>query len=422
MVRDLYSRIEGIVTESGLWAGEQRQTHAFRPTSSIVGFTSAQVEELKRLGPTIAEVLQGMSRILTVAHNLDVAEGEAWRVLRKVMSMEVPGFMAPLQSLYPKQAPLLIKVDVMEDGDGQFHLAEIDATNRRGMGYTSLFERLRSEVKPRSSAPFTPIVEALAGLVKRLCGKGRPQLGYVYAHRERFYLSEFLILRDALRHYDVELLVGDELETNVVGDTVVINGTPCESALLADFAIKLERKELIVDLSRLYKEKRVRLLIPPRPFLGSKALLALLHNAEGDAKIEAILRSMIDGEAIDHLRQRVPMTRFVTKSSVAPTSGVLKEVISSGMKGVYFVGDPAFKKGFADARSRPYQYVVQDEIVCRRRRFQVLSSEGGSRENLRTRLILYYVLRSPAGGLITATEEKAVHGGGRAVFTGITAK
>ena len=43
MVRDLYSRIEGIVTESGLWAGEQRQTHAFRPTSSIVGFTSAQV-------------------------------------------------------------------------------------------------------------------------------------------------------------------------------------------------------------------------------------------------------------------------------------------------------------------------------------------------------------------------------------------
>lgn len=414
-------RVSRIIQDSGLWDDGRHDTHGFRVTDTLVDYTPEQAAQLRVLGGAIHDVMEGMSRIIGIASNPVLATGSTWSMVRKVTGMMVPGFMRPLQALSVHIVPSLIKVDVMEDVDGLMRVAEIDATNRRGMGYTSLFERARAEIDPHCTPLGKSIIPALAEYVKMLCEKLKKpaQLGYVYAHQERFYKPEFVILKRELAGHGVELVLGDEYETRVDGDIVVIDGVRCESGLMADFALKLVRTDLMAQFADLYTRGQVRLLIPARPFLGSKGLLALIHNADDDKRLEAILLSQIDPDALALMRKHVPVTRFVTSKSERPERGVLKEVISSGMKGVYFADEDDFDAAWRDARGRPYQYVLQDHVDCRLREFFVrdLDRDEYVREQLRTRLIVYYVKRVLCGGVVTAGDGVRIHGGGRSVFT-----
>lgn len=425
-----HQHLESLVRDSGIWTDDRADTHRFRLTRTLARYSPQQVADINRLGLAINEMMKGMSRLVTIASNGTTSPGNSWALVRTATNMMAPRYMRDLQPLFPQRVPHIVKVDYMEDADGALHIAEIDATNRRGMGYTSLFEKLRAALDPNCVPMAKPIIPALAEHVKRLCGKDKPQVGYVYAHKERFYLAEFEILKRELAAHGVELLLGSEYETGVdhFADQVIIGNTRCTSGLVADFALKLERMDLAAQFADLYRRSKVRLLIPARPFLGSKALLGLLHNAtpnpkggrpeDRDPRLEAILLSQIDPDALALVRKHTPVTRFVTADTARPERGVLKEVMSSGMHGVYFASNVDFDKAFDDARRRPFQYVLQDEIDCAERPFDTFAPDGTVvTEQLRTRLIVHYINHEPAGGVVTAGHGKSIHGGTQAVFT-----
>lgn len=442
MKAQAHDKIEHIVRSSGLWDGEREQTHAFLTSATPFVITPDQRTQIEEGGRAALKVLEGITRILAIAAQPNISRGPAWNLIRKISKLQVPKFFHPLQGAKPEHGNILVKFDLVEDEDGNFKVAEIDATNRRGLGYTSLFDRVRKDLFPDMAHLPSPI-EHLSGRVKRLdalrgarAADEMVTLGYVYAHKERWYLPEFLILAGEMERYGIRLLVGSEHELQVQDNKVFIGGVECDSRVLMDIALKMDDHQKAAQLGALFRGGNIRLIVPPRPFLGSKALLALAHNCDDasagsrDHKVyrllEHILGSQIDAEDLKRFRGFVPATRFVSKAgptdqkmaALRKRGVVIKEVVNSGMKGVAFSANPNsdFDDLMRDARKRPYSYILQDEVVTRQREFNLRNGGDPFTEQRRTRLIVYFVGRELVTGVATACREREVHGGKTAAF------
>jgi hypothetical protein len=409
----MYDALNAVIAESGIWSGSRRQSHAFLLSPSVYHITEEQKRALEELGHAIHDCLLGLSHIAVIAYDGSLNYGGTWLLARRIFSTGVPKIYQELQGMNVRHIPRLLKVDLMVDVDGNFRIAEIDGHNKHGVGYSTLARRFREALYPDAKA-LPGVVAVLAQEVLRL---GFSQLKLLHSDQERFYVPEFEIAQQEFAKYGVECRVVSEMD---IADGFLNEG------LFMDLPFLYHRPELYSEIITAYHAGEVNFIIPPKPFLGAKGVLALLRNDTGDEQVESILRSFIKKRSIDLVRQYIPETLLVgrqaagidtVKTLVARKRYVLKESISSGMKGTVFSDSEDFEKILVKACVSNMNWILQEEVANQPQSFSWFECRDGETPRIRMeedwfmRVTVQYVGRSLADVVVTACRDKAVHGG-----------
>ncbi|MBI4054389.1 MAG: hypothetical protein HY397_03620 [Candidatus Doudnabacteria bacterium] len=420
--------LETLVVDSGLWAGERRLTHKFVLSPEVFEISNLQVAHLQQLGVAVRDCLSGLGRIAAIAFDPKLTHGSCWGMIRRALNTGVPEGYRQIQTLHPGRGPAICKVDMIAclgfGGWGIDTIAlpvvEVDGHNKHGLGYSTLAAQMRDVIAPQAKT-LPGVAKMLAKLIRNK-NEGGNQAGLVYADQERFYLPEFLILRKALEQLGIELVVAGEKEL------VVRNGLPQTKdgkplpPLLVDFPFLYWSPELNAALAAKYREEHIDFLIPPKPFMGSKAALAILCNSEQDARLEAILRSQIPQESLERLRFYVPKTFLASKGTaylkkiMEELGGltnrlIIKPAVSCGMKKTAMSGDPHFSTILKQAAGSYYHYVLQEEVEPDALLFQYFDDDGQMREGAwYLRITAHFCVGELADIVVTARRDKHVHG------------
>lgn len=410
-----FKAVKQVVLESGLWSSGRYKTHSFILSPDTYGISPSQNAQLQELGKHLHECLQGLCEILNIASNPKRGNNRTWQKISRVLRTGIPKIYRPIQSLNPADLPRICKVDLMETTDGRFVIAEIDAHNKHGLGYSVLAARMRKAV-----APNAPCLPGVALLIARQAQKlaGNNELVLLYGNQERFYLPEFMILKNELAKHNIKLMVVNEIDIVIKNGNLAIPGCSHQPQLLVDFPFLYRNRPLNQILAQKYSQNELRFLIPPKPFLGSKAILALLRNDANNAELEHILQTHISYEALECVRAFLPEThmasdakRFLASSAGQSKRFVIKETISSGMKGTVFPDDPQYSIALKTAFTSDSQFVLQAEVENQWQTFRFFANDGALMEDLwHVRLTAHYVEQELADIIVTARRDKRVHG------------
>lgn len=400
-------KLKKVVRESKIWAGERNRSHAFLLSPSVYGIEDSKHQTLQQLGQAINDCMIGLSHIAFVAYSKELNCRGAWQTVRNVFSTGVPKMYLEFQGANPNRIPRLVKVDFMVDQNGNFKIAEIDGHNKHGIGYSTLALRCREALYPLDKS-MEGVVKMLSDEIKR---QGRNELKLFYADQEKFYLPEFEIAQQEFVKNGINCLVVSEADAT---DDFLQNG------LFLDLPFLYHKTDLYGVILEAYRNRRVNFIIPPKPFLGAKGVLAILRNDEKDEHLEALLQSFIKKSALDLMRRFIPETLLIGKQAkgidfvkerTSCKRYVLKESISSGMKGTVFSDGEDFDETLLRACKANMNWILQEEIInCP----QCFSWYDG--DKLKTandwfmRVTAHYVNRNLADVVVTARRDKSVHG------------
>lgn len=400
--------IEQVVLESGLWDQGRRASHGFVLSPSVYEVSSAQQQDLDKMALALHECLAGVGRIATIAGNSQIGHTHTWQMIRRVLNTGVPKRYEQLMLHRPGRVPVVCKVDLMEDPDGHYWIAEIDGHNKHGLGYSTLAAQIRSVIAPDRQT-YPGVAKTIAKDMKR---RRKSRLVLLYGDQERFYLPEFGVLQNELAGHGIELIVVSEIDFD---HTTAAQ----ECDLFVDLPFLFRRTELHDQLSQAYLANEIDFLIPPKPFLGSKGVLALLRNDGDDENLEAILRSQISTQSLEVMRQFIPPTFLVSKHrprahwnrTINGHPFVLKEVVASGMKGTYFSDSPEFDPMLVRACGSYYRCVLQREVTNRSLPFESFDCHGQSVPGeWFMRVNVHFGVRCVADVVVTARQDREVHG------------
>lgn len=398
--------ISRVVEESGIWSEGRRNSHAFLLSPSVFRISETQKQELSSLGFALTNCLLGLSHMAEIAYNPFLNYKGDWKIVRRVFSTGVPSVYRELQGMNIRDIPRLLKVDLMVDQDGRFRIAEIDGHNKHGVGYSTLAMRVRRALNPDAKV-LPGVVKMLAGEVRRL---GFNEVKLFYADQERFYVPEFRVAREEFARFGVTCYLLGEMD---------VKPDSLEEGLFVDLPFLNHRIELYDRIIPAYKEGRAKFIIPPKPFMGAKGALAILRNDARDEQVEAILNALIDKKSLELVRSYIPKTWLVGKQVVQrdgvtlPEKYVLKESISSGMKGVFFSDEPDFGSALRVANEQNLNWIMQEEVRNQPQTFQWFNGDSDPEiaEDWFMRVTVHYVARQLADIVVTATRNRAVHGG-----------
>lgn len=408
----MYDMLLKVTEDTRIWEGQRRATHAFHLSPSVYRITPAQQQELTQLGYAITDCLKGLSHLATIAYDGELNYRGPLADLRRIFSSGVPKIYHDLQGQNRTHLPQLLKVDLMVDTEGEFRIAEIDGHNKHGLGYATLCRLFRQSLYPEA--------KVLPGAVKLLADYAR-KLGFgtvkiFYADQERFYLPEFQIVSAELARLGFRCPIFSEMEAEE---------SYLKEGLFLDLPFLYHRPELYETILDSYRKGKVVFVIPPKPFLGAKGVLAVLRNDTCDVLLEGLLQSFIRPHSLKLVRRYMPETLLVGKQAtraevikerVATKRYVLKESISSGMKGTVFSDDPSFTGIMQTACETQMNWILQEEVVNQPQTFSWFEDGGNSAPLLQTaddwfmRVTVQYVERQLADIIVTARRDKAVHG------------
>ena len=416
----MYSKLADVIFESGIWSGSRKESHAFLLSPDAYRITEAQRQELSALGCALNDCMLGLSHIAVIAYDQKLNYGAAWLLARRVFSTGVPSVYQELQGMNVRHIPKLLKVDLMVDREGSFKIAEIDGHNKHGLGYSTLGLRFRDALYPNEKKlPGT--VKTLAEEMKRL---GHDEIKLLYGDQERFYLPEFEIARQEFGKHGINCNVASEMRASK---------TFLESGLFLDLPFLYQKKELYDTVVAGYKMGKIEFIIPPKPFLGAKGVLALLRNDGGDRHLEAVLCSFIKKDSLELVRGYIPETFLVGKRAEGIDSlrermsrkrFILKESISSGMKGTVFSDDACFDSVLTRACGTSMNWILQEEVTNQPQTFSWFEDGNENDPEIKTsddwfmRVTVQYVGRQLGDAIVTACRDKAVHGGKKCLQIG----
>jgi hypothetical protein len=414
-----YAELRAAIDSTGIWRGGREESHGFVVSPDVYELTHANAELLAELARATNNCLLGASRLMAIAADSSLA-GHApgyTRINRLLGRGTLYGLGA---SIRPGALPILRKVDIVPGADGNLWIAEIDATNPRSLGYSLLGRALVQTIRPAADT----LCGVVPFLVEQLQRRKVQELTFLYGHTQRFYAPEFAILARELLGHGIVMHVLDEDDIVMVENrpTIAKTGYALPSVFV-DFPPMNHNKPLINWLTAAAKAHAVQFLVPPKHFLSSKALLAVLSNATGNETIERLLLTQIEAKDLATLRRHLPPTFVIDETLPAGKPYghmVLKKAVSSGMRGVTFGGTRRFADELQMARRAPGQFVLQQRVQPASFRFASYTAQGNLEpaKDWFLRLTAYFSYRGVEDVAVTARTDVRVHGASDAILTG----
>jgi len=415
-----FPAMQATIQETGIWSGERVRTHAFQVSPSVFELSAEQRAELDELAIATDEALTGISRIMAISERSDLYGPAA--PYAKVGSTLKLGTPYKLPNNRPRNLPILRKCDLLIDEQGHIWIAEIDATNPRSWGYSIIGRRLSECVRPGAE-----MLPGVAAFIASECKRRKvSELTFLFGNTQRFYEPEFRIIARELKQLGINMVVIDEVDVDVsTGAMRHARSGEMLPTTLIDFPFMNRNKSLIDWLRAGVMDGSQQFLVPPKHFLASKALLGVLSNAGGDPAIETLLRSQISEAALVCIRTHLPMTRIIGKGWDVPDLGdyrgmVLKQAVSSGMRNIYFGGEPEFNEALTAASRERGAHILQAEVSNRQYDWRRFDATGQllPTERWQLRLTAYFSRSGVEDIAITARTDRAVHGSKDAIITG----
>ncbi len=292
------------------------------------------------------------------------------------------------------EIPPMIKVDMVQDSEGNYFVVEVDAYNPRGLGFNALLDSIASLDPDQNKTCQT--TSYLANLLKKFNSNGK--IFYLVSEHERYYEPSFRILQKALLNFNVEMtLIRENGCSDVSGFIEMLNNETNGSLFMIPES--LDNKALKTALLEGYKNNTLKLFFPPKAYLGSKLLLPYLREQNG-----------VNGF--------IPLTKLMSKNHdikmlEIDKKFVLKAGQSSGMKGVLFsdLNEEAFLKRFTQEKKkkRP-SWVLQQHVPQTSLPLKVFNGKGETFQNYYLRIIAQFSVDGLIGLDITGRPDRMVHG------------
>lgn len=226
-----------------------------------------------------------------------------------------------------------------------------------------------------------------------------------------------------MRKENIELVVASELELTTTPNGISAHGVEVTDPLFVNLPLMTENKVLEQELLQRYQTGDLATLMPVKPFLGAKNMLAVLRNDMQREQLEAILRSQMSADSLGLIRAYLPESWPIFRHTEPPTDEhfLIKESLSSGAKGVVFAGEATFERRFKEAQSRSGTFIMQKKVPTKRRVISFFEPTTGQLERgeFNMRIVVYFLNGVPAEAVVTACDSDLVHGGKQAVNLGV---
>ncbi len=332
------AEIETHAISSGLWATpELRQRNGYVLSPCVYVVSKDQQAALQRLAQTVYLSLGSLENALGAIAPLgqrSLPQAEFFRLATRARrGLFSPGVESGL--------PPIVKVDLVQDGEGRYFVAEVDAYNPRGLGYISFLEE---------SLPSSLRWQRFPGvsMVRDLLLQQSSTWTLIVSEFERYYEAAFQVFCQVMQKHGVDISLVCEQDLSL-GDLSRIE-TRHVLLLPESFNRRPQVRDALLDL---YRHGEIKLWYPPKAYLGSKAFLPFLaeHGME-----EFIPKTMLVGQKMNGA-----ISAFVERNKPV----VLKGCMSSGMKQVVF--SDLHAERFAGAlelasQAKNPQWILQDQV------------------------------------------------------------
>lgn len=375
--------LRSYVVASGYWGDENlEKRHAYVLSPSVYMLSHEQERSLDRLARcTHAAVKSLNARLICLASGQKHLSHEEARFV-KTANAGSRSLCTPASG--EARIPPVIKVDLVQDANGRFFIAEVDTYNPRGFGFAALLENSI----PGLAAWRYP---GLAGLAEYFAGP--EEWHVVISEFERYYETPFRVLCDALARHGKKL--------SIVREHELANGRklPPASGILAIPESLNQHPQVRESLLACYRENTHAFLYPPVAYLGSKAFLPYLRSCIG-----------MD----EFITPTVPVGKGCANALPDPgRPAVLKAAVSSGMKGVYFSDiDGEYAQALQKACSQKNSSWILQEQVPQEPLPIVVFDGGGNRvtQEYYLRITAYVSESGIVDAEITGRPDRKVHG------------
>lgn len=382
--------LESYLVTCGYWGhAELRRRHAYVLSPSVYQVSPKQEADLDRLArKTYAAVKLLNARLIALGEkSTHLSNGDA--AFLKLANSASRSLLRPEDG--ETRIPPVIKVDLVQNGAGEYSIVEVDVYNPRGFGYAALLEESVPEHLHSLRYP------GVAGLLKHFRSVTTDRdIGWhvLVSEFERYYLTAYRVLAQSFSKRDFQI--------SILGEADVAQGRrnfggPAVGLLAIPESLHTH-PELRDALLAQYKSGELHTLYPPVAYLGSKAFLPFLRSCEG-------------------MEEFIPSTWLLGKKNpLPPVNGVrvLKASVSSGMKGVYFSDLDAgeFETALEKVRSlKNPAWILQNHVPQEPLPITVFEDDG-------TRTVRDYYLRVTAyiseNGIVdaevTGRTDRKVHG------------
>lgn len=378
--------LESHLVASGYWLDDRlRKRNAYVLSPAAYAVDETQYAELTTLARALyARIRETSARVVSLARSTRLTHPEA--ALLGLAKSGVRGLRSPVE--HDGSIPPVIKVDLMEDVDGRYRIAEADVYNPRGFGYLALLDA----TIPRGFERVGGGMDELATMIARFAAG--EQCPIIVSGYEGYYYPTYRILSDEL--------IARSVHTGVLHESEIADKPIIIDRIRAIFSIP-DTLYARPDLRRVLLSKAdggaLRTFMPPAAYLGSKALLPIYGECPTVARYlpKTTLIGRRDGREFEP----------------NGTGMLLKGVMSSGHKNIVFSRkDPAgFARTLAQARTHRHpQWIAQEEVP--QQTFAVPVFDGHERvvREYYLRLTAYITSDGLLGLEVTGRQDGFVHG------------
>ncbi|HVX90396.1 MAG TPA: hypothetical protein VHC20_02040 [Candidatus Paceibacterota bacterium] len=378
------TRIADYLVASGYWGDESlRRRHAYVLSPAVYMLSPEQEQSLSRLARYAYNAVKTLNgRLVHLATSgTHLSHDEA-----RFVGLANAGS----RSLYTPadgvtDIPPVLKVDLVQDAQGRFFIAEVDSYNPRGFGFAALLE----ESMPELSLMRYP---GMKGFAEHM--SSTQEWCVVVSEFERYYEAPFRVLCNSLERHGKKMTILREHELGTGGQIPEGAGVLAIPESLNRYPVV--REKLLAH----HRQGTCAFLYPPVAYLGSKAFLPYLRSCIG-----------MD----EFIPPTVPVGKRHANTLPRPdVPAVLKATVSSGMKGVYFsdIDGDGYTSALAKASALKHSsWILQEQVPQEALPIVVFEEDG-------TRVVRDYFLRITAyvradgvvDAEITGRPDRKVHG------------
>ena len=365
----------------GIWATEKlRRRHGYVLSPCAYLVSKAQQEQLHRLAITTFAAVEQLDAAL-IEYATNAPKNRESQTLLGLANRTTCGLLQPLGAR--AGIPPVMKVDLVQDASGRYHIVEVDAYNPRGLAFLVLLDDLVAHL---ALPQYAGVVE-LAALLNEFAENAT----YIYSHKERYYGPVFEVFGKVLHEHNVHL--------NIVADADFALGDTAKNVIIIPDSMN-EHPSVRDALIHAYHNENVRTLFPPKAYLGSKGFLPFLRSCDG-------------------MDEFIPETRLLSRkhsdmNGMRGHPAVIKQCFSSGMKGVEFsdINPDGFDSYVDEAlgHKRP-SWILQKQVEQEPLTMRMFDEDGNVIEEDHFLRVTAYITKAGVMGLdITGRPDRMVHG------------
>jgi len=426
--------------EIGLWeAGSDKGRFAFRLSPDVLELNfeqKAELEEINDLMFSRGGFFDGANRLFDRTFDQRFISTNTGAKVLKTLRSGLPKAERELIKSGDRQMPAVCRLDLAlaPDQDSEFKILEVEGDKTHAFGYATIAELFARQIADVTTERLPGLVFDFGTFLKGAGATPEKPAVLIVGREEMFYETELKFFAQICRKNLIPLVVLAEREVQVSTSGISLNdgSFPAgKNSFTTDLLVNLPvltpdgYRGTGIDadlLLRLFAEGKIRCLIPPKRFLGSKGLLALVSNGDNDPELETILRGCFDPGKLARLRELIPSTFVISKKSKVralaeldenPGAWVIKKSMSSGMRGVALPEGNRQRSMLGEAVEAPFNYVMQAKVAQETRTFR-FAEPNNLNIIKRARMFMRISPFCTPGGIstvcVTGRETSDVHG------------